>query len=357
MQSQEMEYVSPLRKLVRFFESSRDKWKAKHHEVKKQLKLAQNQIRAVEKSRAKWRQDAEIRHCRGGCPANRIGSVKKRLRLIPARRLNSPPQLPPCPLNSNGPARGSYCLGVTSQSLTLVLQAAVSLRGAAAIFVHLPRLSYDPQGDWPTPGTIQMWLLRLGLDALQQPLEQADDWAWLADHTVQIGKTKCLLIVGVRLSKWRELGGELTHHDLSVIALEPVEHSDGETVHRQLEAAVSRTGVPRMIASDHGSDLKKGIAAFQQQHPQVTSCYDIAHKVALLLKKMLGRGCSLGGVHATVRASQVTAATDVLGSPDSAANQAQGPLHERRRTSRMGASRVATARPPCHPVAGYSGCE
>ena len=174
-----------------------------------------------------------------------------------------------------------------SQSLTLVLQAAVSLRGAAAVFVHLPRLSYHPQGDWPSAGTIQMWLLRLGLDAIQQPLEQADDWAWLVDHTVQIGQTKCLLIVGVRLSKWRELGGELTHHDLSVIALEPVEHSDGETVERQLQAAVSRTGLPRMIASDHGSDLKKGIAAFGQQHPQVASCYDIAHKIALLLKKIL----------------------------------------------------------------------
>ena len=59
MHTQEMEYASPLRKLVRFFESSRDKWKAKHHEVKKQLKLSQNQIRAVEKSRARWRQDAE----------------------------------------------------------------------------------------------------------------------------------------------------------------------------------------------------------------------------------------------------------------------------------------------------------
>jgi uncharacterized protein (DUF3084 family) len=59
MQTLEMEYISPLRKLVRFFESSRNQWKAKHHEVKKQLKLAQNQIRAVEKSRAKWRQDAK----------------------------------------------------------------------------------------------------------------------------------------------------------------------------------------------------------------------------------------------------------------------------------------------------------
>ena len=128
---------------------------------------------------------------------------------------------------------------------------------------------------------------RVGVAAIDVPLESADDWVWLADHTVQIGKTKCLLIVGIRLSKWRELGGKLTHHDLSFIALEPVEHSDGETVNRQLEAAIGRTGLPQMIASDHGSDLKKGIAMFQQQHPQVTSCYDIAHKVALLLKKIL----------------------------------------------------------------------
>lgn len=59
MQTPAKEYTSPVRKLVRFFESSRDRWKAKHHELKKQLKLAQNQIRAVEKSRAKWRQEAE----------------------------------------------------------------------------------------------------------------------------------------------------------------------------------------------------------------------------------------------------------------------------------------------------------
>lgn len=59
MKAEATDYVSPIRKLVRSFESSRDRWKAKHHEVKKQLKLAQNQIRAVEKSRAKWRQDAE----------------------------------------------------------------------------------------------------------------------------------------------------------------------------------------------------------------------------------------------------------------------------------------------------------
>ena len=59
MQTLEMEYSSPAHKLIKFFRSSRDNWKAKHQQVKKELKLAQNQVRAVEKSRSKWRQDAE----------------------------------------------------------------------------------------------------------------------------------------------------------------------------------------------------------------------------------------------------------------------------------------------------------
>ncbi len=59
MQTLEMEYSSPVHKLIKFFRSSRDNWKTKHQQVKKDLKLAQNQVRAVEKSRAKWRQHAE----------------------------------------------------------------------------------------------------------------------------------------------------------------------------------------------------------------------------------------------------------------------------------------------------------
>jgi muramoyltetrapeptide carboxypeptidase LdcA involved in peptidoglycan recycling len=52
-------FKSPVMKLVRFFESSRDKWKAKHHKVKQQLKLMGNQVRAVEKSRNHWKEVAQ----------------------------------------------------------------------------------------------------------------------------------------------------------------------------------------------------------------------------------------------------------------------------------------------------------
>lgn len=52
-------YRSPIRKLVRFFEKSRDNWKYKCQEAKKRIKLMGNQLRAVEKSREQWRSRAE----------------------------------------------------------------------------------------------------------------------------------------------------------------------------------------------------------------------------------------------------------------------------------------------------------
>ena len=52
-------FKSPVLKLLKFFSTSRDGWKEKHHQVKRQLKKEQNQVRAVEKSREGWRRRAE----------------------------------------------------------------------------------------------------------------------------------------------------------------------------------------------------------------------------------------------------------------------------------------------------------
>ena len=52
------EYKSPVHKLTRFFERSRDNWKAKHQAVKRQCRQLENQVRAVEKSRAHWKEQA-----------------------------------------------------------------------------------------------------------------------------------------------------------------------------------------------------------------------------------------------------------------------------------------------------------
>ena len=49
-------FRSPMRKLVRFFRASRDRWKEKCQRAKAESKLLGNQVRAVEKSRAHWKQ-------------------------------------------------------------------------------------------------------------------------------------------------------------------------------------------------------------------------------------------------------------------------------------------------------------
>ena len=45
------DYKSPKRKLIRFFEKSRNKWKEKCRQTKYQIKLLRNRIRYLEKSK------------------------------------------------------------------------------------------------------------------------------------------------------------------------------------------------------------------------------------------------------------------------------------------------------------------
>lgn len=54
-------FATPLRKLARFFQRSRDGWKAKCQEAKREGKKLSNQTRAVEKSRDHWKELARQR--------------------------------------------------------------------------------------------------------------------------------------------------------------------------------------------------------------------------------------------------------------------------------------------------------
>ena len=179
-----------------------------------------------------------------------------------------------------------YCLGVMGLFVEMVLGAAVSLRGAASAIRLVSRWLPGPDAT-PTATAAEHWLLRLGLYALQREKQKADDWAWVADHTIQLGPLKVFLVVGVRLSAWNGNRGPLTHHDLEVLLMEPVTSSTGEVVDRQLERAAEKTGPPRMILSDHGTDLKRGIGLFRQRHPQTVAVDDIKHYAARMVKREL----------------------------------------------------------------------
>ncbi len=48
-------YKTPLKKLVVFFEKSRDNWKAKYIETRKDLKRAKNQIDDLKRRKEMWK--------------------------------------------------------------------------------------------------------------------------------------------------------------------------------------------------------------------------------------------------------------------------------------------------------------
>ena len=185
-------------------------------------------------------------------------------------------------------AKHQYPVGVISLFIELVLSAAVSQRGSAAVLKliagllpSLPRL--------PCANTGRLWLLRLGLYELIREKTHADDWVWIMDHTVQLGPWKCLLIVGLRLSAW-DRTRPLEHRDLTLLNLTPMRHSTGEAVAEQLVSTVKQTGVPRAVLSDEGAELISGTQQFRTQLPaasQLPHVHDIKHKVATLLKKEL----------------------------------------------------------------------
>ncbi len=184
-------------------------------------------------------------------------------------------------------APGPHGYGVDTICLFLrLVMIGVSLRGVPRVLAMFAE-AFGWCIDIPDWTTGRLWLMRLGHAMLTMPLEQADDWAWVTDHSVQIGQEKCLVILGIRLRDLPKAGACLQHRDMHLIALAPRTSWTRQEVADTLEEAVERTGVPRVIVDDHGVDLHGGVQIFQQQHPETKEMYDIKHKAACLLKHRL----------------------------------------------------------------------
>jgi hypothetical protein len=280
-------YTSPIQKLVRFFERSRDQWKAKCREAKRKLKSLKSRHRVLRKSRDQWREQAQRLR-------QEIAKVKVTERELRAEidRLKTKEQAG-MPVSGGLtefaviPQRHQYSVGHAALFVELVGSDAASLRCAeramARMFTSL-QLPFDV----PTWSTGRLWVLRLGYYKLMRPKEPAHDWVWIVDHTVQIGDEKCLVILGIRLSVLPPVGQCLSHKDVEPMALIPVEKSNGAVVYEQLEACAQQMGTPRAIVNDHGTDLKAGVEKFCATHSETVTVYDIKHKTAAVLKRELG---------------------------------------------------------------------
>jgi len=181
------------------------------------------------------------------------------------------------------PRGGHFSVSLVCLARDLIVHSGSSLCCAAAALALIGR-RLGLASPTPSSSTIRSWLLRLGCYALCCPLPQGVAWAWLVDHTIQIGPQKLLVILGCPLPQVPFGHRNLTLQDLRLVALVPMEQSTHDLVDAELEKAVARTGQPRVIVSDHANDLKKGIEDFCRRHPQAAAVHDVAHYGANVLE-------------------------------------------------------------------------
>ena len=182
-----------------------------------------------------------------------------------------------------------YPIFVIHLAIAHLVKCCVSFQGIAGSFGLWSQL-LDIKA--PAANTIREWALRVGLYILTHTVSRRDDWIWVIDLSVELGTAKCLVILGISQAAWNERlksgNGELTHQDMSVLALDVLAQCNGETIKARLEALSKRVGSPVQIVSDHGSDIKKGITEYLKgQKTPTIHTYDITHASACCLKQQL----------------------------------------------------------------------
>ena len=246
-------FKSSYARLARIFEQSRDKWRDKAIERNNRIRALEIKVRDLEKSRERWKNRALSQENEEVTPPNEASKEPPKSEIIVVDDERSAPH------------NHQFSLLVIRLSIELQL-AYISLRGTCRV---LELFNWALMEEQPTYPTVQIWACRYALYLLDQPVEYRNDWVYVLDHTVALGKNKCLIILGITEEDLARVNYSPSHRDMQVLRLEVSDLSTGEEVSTSLEDLSKKTGVPSQIVADHGSDVCKGINLFQAQHPNV----------------------------------------------------------------------------------------
>lgn len=139
--------------------------------------------------------------------------------------------------------------------------------------------------DWTT---VRTWLMRVGVAAIEEPVEPADDWIWMVDHSNQIGPEKTLAVLGLRASQMPPPGEPLTQADVRTLLVQPGtnwKREDMADVYGQLAA---RIGAPRAVLIDGAVELRDGADVLKTRRADSIVLSDFKHFAANVLKKIVG---------------------------------------------------------------------
>ena len=140
--------------------------------------------------------------------AAKLGELQQQVRQLEIERHQG--QGPLC-LPADPPV-GTHGYGARMVCLSMALAQAVGFRGAERV-LQIVFAWLGVEEKLPDFSTIRLWFQRIGLATVKEPLEEADDWVWLADHSNQIGPEKVMGVLAIRASRLPDLGMTLKHED------------------------------------------------------------------------------------------------------------------------------------------------
>jgi hypothetical protein len=263
-------YKSPLRVVAWTLWRTRERKTLKCRRLKGQLHEARRTIAGCE---------AEIQRLK-----EEIGELKQKTRCLEEQnrqQVRSGYRLP------EDPRIKGHKFGCRMIRLAVNLARVVGLRPAERVLqIVWEWLGVKQQlPDW---ATIRTWLLRVGVATLREPIERADDWIWMADHSNQIGPEKALVVLGVRASQLPPRGHTLKHEDVHLLTVRPGTAWKREDMAAAYRELAERYGAPRAVLCDGAVELRDGAQCLQNQRSDTIVLQDFKHKAAIFLKAAVG---------------------------------------------------------------------
>ena len=212
------------------------------------------------------------------------------------------PEDPPLPHHEFGPKMISLCTNLARR---------IGLRPTPDVLkMVLDWLGADTKlPDWTT---IRTWVLRVGVAAIKQPVEQADDWIWMADHSNQIGPEKALSIIGLRASNMPPPGQTLKHDDVRVLELSPGTSWKREDMAEAYGQLAQQCGAPLALLVDGAVELREGAETLQKSRKNMVILNDFKHYSANVLNKIVGKderfsqfSTRLGGTRSAIQQTEL----------------------------------------------------
>ena len=133
----------------------------------------------------------------------------------------------------------------------------------------------------PSHVTIRNWTLKLGYYELTRQKEKSGDWIILLDHSIQFGKEKIFVVLGIREKDFLKLKRPLQYADLTTLLMANRDNWNGKLVSGELKKLETKIGRINYAVGDYGSDLRKGLALSKIGH-----IHGLSHLIALITEKL-----------------------------------------------------------------------